>query len=122
MISLHHSLYDGESFGMLLEDVATRYAESAPAKRGSPIAFIQHVYSQDPQASQTHWSQALSGCHPTIFNAESLPMESSQVVHRTFSKTLSDIERCSARLQTTVPSFIQTFLPWSWLMPSMISM
>lgn len=108
MISLHHSLYDGESFGMLLEDVATRYAESAPAKRGSPIAFIQHVYSQDPQASQTHWSQALSGCHPTIFNAESLPMESSQVVHRTFSKTLSDIERCSARLQTTVPSFIQT--------------
>ncbi|KAF4439939.1 nonribosomal siderophore peptide synthase SidC [Fusarium austroafricanum] len=43
-ISIHHSLYDGASLNMLLQDFATRYLpDMAPPQRGSPEAFIKHA-------------------------------------------------------------------------------
>lgn len=106
-ISIHHSLYDGESFGMLLEDAAARYFAVLPETRGSTEVLIRHISSLRLDKSQLHWCQMLSGFCPTIFNAEDDSLMHSEVVHCTSSRSLSDIERCSVQLQTTVPSLLQ---------------
>jgi amino acid adenylation domain-containing protein len=107
MISMHHSLYDGESFVMLLNDVATRYANGIPPERGSPSTFVEHVYSQNFERSKTHWTRVLSGCQSTLFRNDAFVTEKSTFLNHTLSITLSDIESCSAGLRATVPSFMQ---------------
>ncbi|KAM0421201.1 hypothetical protein ACHAPT_011093 [Fusarium lateritium] len=106
-ISIHHSLYDGESFGMLLQDFAAQYAaDMTPPERGSPDAFIRHVCAQSMEKSESHWRQALSDCRPTIF--EKPAIESAQLSHSaTLSSSLSELEVCAARLQSTVSSLMQ---------------
>ncbi|CRG90024.1 hypothetical protein PISL3812_07065 [Talaromyces islandicus] len=107
MISIHHSLYDGESFVMLLDDVATRYASGTPSERGLPSAFLEHLYAQNFEKSRTHWTRVLSGCQPTLFRNNVFITEKSTILNHTPSVSLSNIERCSAGLRATVPSFMQ---------------
>src|SRR5699024_4593405 len=70
-VSIHHSLYDGESFSMLIEEVAARYANDPISQRGSPSAFIEHIYSQDLEKAKEYWTTSFAGCHPTIFRSDS---------------------------------------------------
>ncbi|KAF5856241.1 hypothetical protein ETB97_007674 [Aspergillus alliaceus] len=107
LISIHHALYDGESFSMLMDDVTARYAEEPVPERGMPLAFIEHVYSQDMDKAKEHWVGHLAGCHPTVFRGDPNHMEHPTSVHRQLSNKLSELEHCSASLQTTVPSLIQ---------------
>ncbi|UPK95557.1 hypothetical protein LCI18_006492 [Fusarium solani-melongenae] len=106
-ISIHHSLYDGASLGMLLQDFAAQYlADVSPPNRGSPDAFIRHVCSQSMEKSKSHWRQALSHCRPTIF--EKPAIDSAQLSHSTtLSSSLSELEGYAARLQSTVSSLMQ---------------
>ncbi|RAL03735.1 nonribosomal siderophore peptide synthase SidC [Aspergillus ibericus CBS 121593] len=106
-IDIHHALYDGESFMMLLEDVAAHYAAQPIPQRGSPSAFLEYIYAQDTEKAKQHWVQYLEGCHPTIFRADPSVMELPIAVHRKLSSKLSELERRSATLQTTVPSLVQ---------------
>ena len=106
-VSIHHSLYDGESFSMLIEEVAARYANDPISQRGSPSAFIEHIYSQDLEKAKQFWTTSLAGCHPTIFRSDSDASEDSTVSHRSLHSKLSQLERCSANLKTTVPSLVQ---------------
>ncbi|GKZ22360.1 hypothetical protein AbraCBS73388_008503 [Aspergillus brasiliensis] len=106
-INIHHALYDGESFMMLMEDVAARYAGQQISQRGSPSAFIEYVYSQDSERAKQHWVRYLEGCHPTTFRTDFNNMELPTVVNRKLGVKLSELEHRSAALQTTVPSLVQ---------------
>ncbi|PLB44515.1 non-ribosomal peptide synthetase/alpha-aminoadipate reductase [Aspergillus steynii IBT 23096] len=106
-ISIHHALYDGESFSMLLEDVAAQYVKAPVPQRGAPAAFIEHVYTQDTEKAKKHWTEYLGGCRPTLFRTDFNFLEHPQFVSRTLGNKLSDLERRSASLQTTVPSLVQ---------------
>ncbi|GMG47306.1 unnamed protein product [Aspergillus oryzae var. brunneus] len=106
-ISIHHALYDGESFSMLMDDVTARYAEDPVPERGLPLAFIEHVYGQDSEKAKKHWTEYLAGCHPTIFREDPSVMELPTSAHKQLGNKLSVLERRSASLQTTVPSLIQ---------------
>ena len=107
VISIHHALYDGESFSMLMEEVAARYAGDSIPQRGSPSEFIENVCSQDLEKAKQHWTASLGGCHPTIFRSDSNAPEPSVDVHRAAASKLSQLERCSANFKTTVPSLVQ---------------
>ncbi|GFG04010.1 nonribosomal peptide synthetase 2 [Aspergillus lentulus] len=106
-IAIHHALYDGESFSMLLEDVAARYVEESVTQRGSPAAFINHVYGQSLEKAQQHWVSALSDCRPTVFRADTGAVEETTFVNRKLRAGLAELERHSANLHTTVPSLMQ---------------
>ncbi|PWY66394.1 nonribosomal siderophore peptide synthase SidC [Aspergillus sclerotioniger CBS 115572] len=106
-IGIHHALYDGESFMMLLEDVAAHYAAQPTPRRGSPLAFLEYVCTQDQEKAKQHWVQYLEGCRPTIFRADSNVTELPTAIHRKLGSKLSELERRSATLQTTVPSLMQ---------------
>ncbi|KAK1139187.1 Non-ribosomal peptide synthetase [Aspergillus melleus] len=106
-ISIHHALYDGESFSMLLDDVAAQYVKGAVPQRGSPAAFIEHVYTQDTEKAKKHWTEYLGDCRPTLFRTEFNFLEQPKFATKTLGNKLSDLERRSASLQTTVPSLVQ---------------
>ncbi|GFF31392.1 nonribosomal peptide synthetase 2 [Aspergillus udagawae] len=106
-IAIHHALYDGESFSMLLEDVAARYVGEPVTERGSPAAFINHVYGQNLEKAQQHWMSALSNCRPTIFRVDTGAVEETTFVNRKLRAGLAELERHSANLHTTVPSLMQ---------------
>ncbi|RKL30019.1 Nonribosomal peptide synthetase 2 [Fusarium oxysporum] len=107
-ISIHHGLYDGVSLSMLLQDFAARYLpDMAPPERGSPEAFIKHVYSQNIEKSESYWRQTLAGCRPTIFKKP--VSDSTRHVHSTMlSPSLPELESCAARLKSTLSSLAQT--------------
>lgn len=107
-IAIHHSLYDGESFSMLLEEIGARYANEDLPERGSPEAFVEYVQSQDLEKSKTYWTEFLTGCHPTYFRANNDDsMERPMFAHRTLGFKLSELEQRSSSLQTTAPSLVQ---------------
>ncbi|KAF7182363.1 hypothetical protein CNMCM7691_001843 [Aspergillus felis] len=106
-IAIHHALYDGESFSMLLEDVAARYIGEPVIQRGSPAAFINHVYCQNLEKAQHYWVSALSDCRPTIFRVDTGAVEETTFVNRKLRAGLAELERHSANLHTTVPSLMQ---------------
>lgn len=108
LISVHHSLYDGESFGMLLEDVAKSYSEDTLPKRGLPSTFIEHIFSQDLERSKSHWTQVLNGCQPTLFRQDHVIAEKSHFATHVPSLPLSKIESCASSLKTTLPSLMQS--------------
>ncbi|KNB20802.1 hypothetical protein FOXG_22940 [Fusarium oxysporum f. sp. lycopersici 4287] len=106
-ISIHHGLYDGVSFNMLLQDFAARYLpDMAPPKRGSPEAFIKHVYSQNIERSESYWRLTLAGCRPTTFKKP--VSDPTRHVHSTMLwPSLPELESCAARLKSTLSSLAQ---------------
>ncbi|KAL4806736.1 hypothetical protein BDV18DRAFT_119415 [Aspergillus unguis] len=106
-ISIHHALYDGESFSMMLDDVAARYQGKGVPERGSPSIFLEHVCLQDTEKAKQHWTQTLSGSSPTLFRHNSEAVKDTVSVHRRINMKLSDLESRSASLQTTVPNLMQ---------------
>ncbi|PKX93600.1 nonribosomal siderophore peptide synthase SidC [Aspergillus novofumigatus IBT 16806] len=106
-VAIHHALYDGESFSMLLEDVAARYVGEPVIQRGSPADFITHVYCQNMERAQQHWVSALSDCRPTIFRVDTGGVEKTTFVNRKLRAGLAELERHSANLHATVPSLMQ---------------
>lgn len=106
-VAIHHALYDGESFSMLMEDVAARYVGDAVIQRGSPAAFINNVYGQNQEKAQQHWVSALSDCQPTIFRVDTGAVEKATFINRKLHAGLAELERHSANLHTTVPSLMQ---------------
>ncbi|KAL1969365.1 hypothetical protein VTN77DRAFT_9558 [Rasamsonia byssochlamydoides] len=107
-IAMHHSLYDGESLSLLLEEVAKRYRGEDVPHRGSPSAFLEYIYAQSVEKLKEFWTRLFEGCQPTLFRSreEDHLAEEAIVVHRTLAAKLSDLERCSASLQTTAPSLV----------------
>ncbi|KAL4963584.1 nonribosomal siderophore peptide synthase SidC [Aspergillus stella-maris] len=105
-IAIHHALYDGESFAMMLEDVAARYEGKQPVQRGSPSAFLEIVCLQDTDKAKQHWTRALSGANPTVIRSNP-GIGKTMSASRNLNAKLSDLEACSAALQTTVPNLMQ---------------
>ncbi|KAL4972343.1 hypothetical protein BDW66DRAFT_7520 [Aspergillus desertorum] len=106
-LSIHHALYDGESFVMMLEEVAARYEGRKVVERGSPSVFLKHVCFQDAEKAKKHWMQQLSGCIPTIFPSDGDVIKKTISIRRNFSAKLSDLETRSSALQTTLPNLMQ---------------
>ncbi|KAJ0418527.1 hypothetical protein BJY00DRAFT_177828 [Aspergillus carlsbadensis] len=106
-ISIHHSMYDGQSFSMMLEDVAACYEGMQVTGRGSPSAFLEHVYLQDADKAKEHWARSMSGCSLTMIRSPGDVVKGTSSVRRSLGVNLSVLESRSASLQTTVPNLMQ---------------
>ena len=64
LISMHHSLYDAESFEMLLDDISQFTRGGTPALRPQPKLFLEVIAQQDQGDAQRFWKQYLQGFVP----------------------------------------------------------
>lgn len=109
LVSIHHSLYDGESFSMILEDVGTRYNRGLAPLRGSPEEFVEYIHSEDFDRSKDYWTELFRDCHPTTFPRDlDATQEETTTLHRELGLKISEVDELSSSLRTTTPSLLQS--------------
>ncbi|OJD40823.1 nonribosomal siderophore peptide synthase [Diplodia corticola] len=109
LISIHHALYDGESLGMLFEEVHKRYHDSAPDPRESPGSLVEYITSRDKESAKKHWSGLLENWQQTrLVASDSIDHNAPVTIkYRTFSASLTSIEAVASRQKLTVAAVLQ---------------
>nr|QEE83320.1 polyketide synthase 40703 [Alternaria oxytropis] len=67
LFRLHHALYDGWSFDLLLHDLDTRLRGEETASRPQfreVVQYLSHVKSEDQEVSKNYWTSLLNGYLP----------------------------------------------------------
>ena len=113
LVSIHHALYDAESFHMILEDVYMRYQSATPQVRTPFATLIDYVYSQDQQKSRGFWCKYLAHFKPNLdmnraITTDHAPGKDRPLkVDRALVSPLSDLEEFSHSMSGTPSSTIQ---------------
>ncbi|GME47660.1 AMP-dependent synthetase/ligase [Neofusicoccum parvum] len=109
LISVHHALYDGESLGMLFEEVHRRYHDSAPEPRESPGALVEYIASRDKENAKKHWSNLLENWQQTrLISSEAVDLSAPITIKdRVFSASLASIEAAASRHRLTIAAVLQ---------------
>ncbi|KAH7024262.1 BcNRPS3, nonribosomal peptide synthetase [Macrophomina phaseolina] len=109
LVSIHHALYDGETLGMLFEEVHKRYYESAPEPRESPGALVEYIASRDKESAKKHWSKLLENWQQTrLVASESVDQNAPVTIKdRIFSASLASIEAAASRHRLTIAAVLQ---------------
>ncbi|KAI9742124.1 MAG: NRPS [Cirrosporium novae-zelandiae] len=104
-ISLHHSIYDGECFSMLMEELSRLYKKLEPAFQAPVIHLLEYLAAQDPQLARKFWETHLKNCKPTIIVKQSTnDREKAFTSERLLGAKLSSLERAASHIGATVPS------------------
>ncbi|KAK8168812.1 nonribosomal siderophore peptide synthase SidC [Phyllosticta citrichinensis] len=109
LLSIHHSLYDGESLGLLFEEIHQRYHGEASEPRPSPGALVEHILSVDKDAAKKYWTNLLNGWERTRLVASAGNVDQSQVSLKesTLNSSLSAVEAAASRQKLTVAAVME---------------
>lgn len=69
MATIHHALFDGWSYSMLLKDIAAEYSLTAVAPRTPFKHFVQYTSQLDAGACKEFWSSEFQDLQASIFPA-----------------------------------------------------
>lgn len=121
LLKIHHALYDGWSFDLLLSDFNILARGDHPVKR--PSFHLVSNYYNSPRffhhadAARSYWAEYLLGFQP-------IPMpqllakqaQSGQVfsAQRVLDVDMHAVQQLSSRLDVGLPALFQTCLSWLW--------
>lgn len=91
---LHHSLYDGQSLYLLLDDLKSLYESDSASSIDAPdfMPAVAGILALDLVAAQEFWISAMEACTTLSPVRRS---EANWTLSRTLSTNVSDLERCS---------------------------
>ncbi|KAL8704289.1 MAG: hypothetical protein Q9201_002543 [Fulgogasparrea decipioides] len=107
LVSLHHALYDAESFSMILDEVYARYQKNPlPSVRTPVTALIEHIESQSEEDSRNFWTAYLADYSPstTTFPA---PNGQSSSASKELVTPLAELEKLAKSFNGTPASLMQ---------------
>ncbi|KAI4176759.1 MAG: hypothetical protein LQ343_000852 [Gyalolechia ehrenbergii] len=107
LVSLHHALYDADSFAMILDEVYASYQTETSSKVRTPItALIDYIDSQNRAIAKAFWTRYLRNYNSTFFT---LPAADDQTrsTNKELITQLADIEHIAASLNGTAASVMQ---------------
>ncbi|KAL9069746.1 MAG: hypothetical protein Q9161_005331 [Pseudevernia consocians] len=113
LVSIHHALYDGESITMILQELNMRYHSAIPPAHTSVDLMIEHVYSQDQEASKAFWRDYLAHCKPTSITDradtthDNLNYTFFPTIDKILTNPLAELEDFSSSISGTLTSTIQ---------------
>lgn len=111
LISLHHALYDRDSIAIILQELGMRYYSAIPPAHTPFDSMIEHVCSQDQEASKTFWRDYLADYRPTSITDRADNINKTLnvflTVERTFASPLAELEEFSSFISGTLTSTIQ---------------
>ncbi|MCJ1238634.1 hypothetical protein MMC14_006624 [Varicellaria rhodocarpa] len=107
-ISIHHALYDGISFNMILNEVYLKYCRKPPGIRASFDVLLRYIASQDQLKQKAFWTKRLSGYLKTEVASRLVEDTQPNTVERTVRLAFSELQALSASLKATVPTLLQT--------------
>ena len=103
--TVHHALYDGHSFSLILEKLQKTYAKQTPPSYVPFQAFIQNILETDQRAVARYWRDQLANATNSTF--PSLPSPSYQPqANEVFGMTVDNITR--TRNNITMSTIIRT--------------
>ncbi|ORY07062.1 amino acid adenylation [Basidiobolus meristosporus CBS 931.73] len=106
LISIHHSLYDGWSLPLILDDVYRCYRGFSLPVRPQFGNFIDYVAARDMDLSKQYWRKALADSTPTSFpeltGTRGIQNAASHVASLTSRLKNSEIEAACHNMGTTV--------------------
>lgn len=120
LISIHHALYDGESFAMILQELNMRYHSAIPPAHTPIDSMIEYVCSQDHEAAKVFWKDYLAHYRPTSITDqadtadENLDDNSFKTVHRTLTSPLAELEDFSSSISGTLTSTVEAVFGIIW--------
>ena len=106
LFQVHHALYDGDSFAMILEELDKRYRSAAVSTPTAYDLLIEYVCSQDQIASEDFWRRYLNNHNPATALDRTYVVKPS-TVGRTFAYTLAELEDFSASTSGTLASTME---------------
>ena len=106
-VSIHHSLYDVESFHMILDEVHARYLGSAERVDRTPFkSLLLQAIPSDHSHSESFWRAYLRGyeAHPIIRQSTRC---SHDMVTQVLSLSYSTLTHIALSMNITTPSLLQ---------------
>ncbi|CAN8098537.1 unnamed protein product [Discula destructiva] len=121
VLQIHHALYDGWSFDLLLSDLNLLVRGSQPVKR--PSFRLLSGYHNSPEfvstldSARSFWAENLLGFQPTPM-PQLLPKQAKSghvlSAQRTLALQASAVQHKAAQLDISVQVVFQTCLIWLW--------
>ncbi|KAL8650194.1 MAG: hypothetical protein Q9210_003968, partial [Variospora velana] len=107
LVSLHHALYDKESFSMLLDEVHAHYQGIPSDGNHAPVtALMDHIESQNHSHAKAFWRRYLASYRPSPAAGPTIDGKSTSTSRKLLTP-LSDIERLAASMNSTPASVMQ---------------
>ncbi len=109
LLSLHHALYDGQSFDMMMEDLRLRYNNQSVPRRTAFKSLLQHISAQDVSSQKLFWNQYLAGSHPMrIGTNKAVEEDYSQSINQMLKIDLSQVRLLANNLGVTLATLTQS--------------
>ncbi|KAI4123162.1 MAG: hypothetical protein LQ338_005411 [Usnochroma carphineum] len=107
LISLHHALYDADSFSMLLDEVYVRYQGNPSTVLHTPVtALVDHIDSQRLSDAKAFWTKYLVDYKPTPISSSSEDSRS-RSMSRELITSLTEMENLAASMNGTPATVMQ---------------
>ena len=108
MVSLHHGLYDEQSFSMILDEVYARYQGEKPSILHTPIgSLIEYVNSLDLSRAEAYWVNYLRDFKSNLMPPTEVIGDKSMTASKVMSSPLRDVDNFAASVNGTTASVIQ---------------
>ncbi|UZJ54082.1 hypothetical protein CBS101457_003402 [Exobasidium rhododendri] len=109
-ISMHHSVYDGESFNLLLEDLHQSVQGRGVSPRPRSIGLLQHVANQDETSAREFWSDYLRSFEPVTLpkGGDRKENDVRRLELDLPPSSYAALKTSASRRKTTLPTLFQT--------------
>lgn len=106
LLQIHHALYDGESFAMILEDLDKRYRSAAVPAHTPFDSLLEYVHCQDREEAKTFWKDYLTDFEPT-YTMDHDATGRASTTERVLTNSIADLDEFSASVSGTLTSTVQ---------------
>lgn len=107
-ISIHHSLYDGDTMGLLLDALYSHYHGLRPRGEGDVTSLFEYLSLTDMKAAKKAWKQHLSSHTPThTVPSSSRGTDELSVVETSIKPKLSELSAYVAQAKVTLSSLME---------------
>ncbi|KAF5864621.1 hypothetical protein ETB97_007179 [Aspergillus alliaceus] len=108
MLSIHHSIFDGASVGLLLNRLYHHYTGETSMHTINLTPLYRHFVTAAETEAEQYWTSYLSGCRPTIIPTESLIDSSYSIITEKLPWKLSALSGLASGISTTVSLLLET--------------
>ncbi|KAL8788977.1 MAG: hypothetical protein Q9213_001386 [Squamulea squamosa] len=110
LVSLHHALYDADSFSMLLDEVYANYQGIQSLVARTPITtIIKYIESRSQSDARMFWTKYLAGYSPPSKPQSTAKGESNSLI-REMVTPLAELERFATSMNGTLASMMQALV------------
>ncbi|KAL8893368.1 MAG: hypothetical protein Q9192_005338, partial [Flavoplaca navasiana] len=106
LFQIHHALYDGESFGMVLQEIDKRYRSAVVPTHTSLDSLLEYIFCQNLEEAKYFWQDYLKDFQ-TTYTVHHDASSDNSTTDRVLTTSIADLEDFSASISGTLTSTVQ---------------